>query len=409
MQFIQKRKLQKTNMLTPCINTILYKLFAGIKLSLLGFGLLMMAATTHAAWFSATGQAVVVNGNKEAARKEATEEAIKQALLFAGASVRSVSQMTNGLLMDEHLEIRANGEVNTIQLIDEIYEDGLVTVSIRADIFSQDAQCSAADYTKKIATTYFPVQFQAQAADGQIQDIGKVTALRLQLLIDKITTSVEISHVAPFVFDWHEANVPRESQALANKTNTQYIVNVVLNDISVDRFERSGFNPFKTENSIRSFDFTLSLVDGATGEELYRQSYESKAPWDFKFNDSIDVASEKFWRSQYGKNINSMLQKGITDLEEFAICQPTMGRVLAVANNQLQINLGRSHQVQQGDQLTLFNVKQITDNFGQEYRQFVLHPTTLVVRQVYNDTATVEAADRSLLGDVQPNDYVARQ
>ncbi|MDT0593776.1 flagella assembly protein FlgT [Glaciecola petra] len=409
MKIIEAHHQHGPILLKPFFLNILVGCFSFIRLSVISCGLLLIASTSNAAWFSATGQAVVVNGNKEAARKEATEEAIKQALLFAGASVRSVSQMTNGLLMDEHLEIRANGEVNTIQLIDEVYQDGLVTVSIRADIFAQDAQCSAADYTKKIATTYFPVQFQAQAADGQIQDIGKVTALKLQSLIDKITTSVEITHVAPYVFDWHMANVPRESQALANKTNTQYIVNVVLNDISVDRYERAGFNPFKTENSIRSFDFTLSLVDGATGEELYRQSYESKAPWDFQFTDSIDVASDKFWRSQYGKNIKTMLQQGVTDLEEFAICQPTMGRVLAVANNQLQINLGRSHQVQQGDQLTLFNVKQITDNFGQEYRQFVLHPTTLVVRQVYNDTATVEAADRSLLGDVQPNDYVARQ
>jgi hypothetical protein len=86
-----------------------------------------------------------------------------------------------------------------------------------------------------------------------------------------------------------------------------------------------------------------------------------------------------------------------------------MGRVLAVTNNQLQINLGQTHQVQAGDQLTLFNVKQITDTFGQQYRQFVLHPTKLVVRQVFSDTATVEAVDRSLLGNVQANDYVSRQ
>ena len=65
--------------------------------------------------------------------------------------------------------------------------------------------------------------------------------------------------------------------------------------------------------------------------------------------------------------------------------------------------------MQAGDRLTLFNVKQITDTFGQEYRQFVLHPTKLIVRQVYSDTATVEAADRGLLGNVQENDFVARQ
>jgi len=379
--------------------------------SVLGLLVILCIApcTVNAAWFSATGQAVVVHGDKEMARKQATQEAIKQALLFAGASVRSIQQMTNGLLMDDHLEIRATGEVNTIQLIDEVYNDGIVTVSIRADIFAQETQCSAADYTKKLSTTYFPVQFQAQTSDGQIQALGKVSALKFQELIQKLTPSMELSSIAPYVFDWHRSDVAKHAKALAHKTNTQYVVSIVIDDVSVERYTPSGFNPFRKEQSVRSFDFTLTLVNGATGEQLYRQQYESVAPWEFEFASAVDVSSQGFWRSQYGSQVQKMLQQSITDLEEFAICQPTMGRVLAVANNQLQINLGRTHQVQVGDQLTLFNVKQISDTFGQEYRQFVLHPTTLVVSQVFSDTATVEANDRSLLGNVQANDYVARQ
>jgi hypothetical protein len=369
----------------------------------------MVCQPAHSAWFSATGQAVIINGDKKAARAQATEEAIKQALLFAGASVTSVQQMTNGLLMDERLEIRASGEVNTIQLVDEIYADGIVTVSIRADVFAQDTNCSAADYTKKLSTTYFPIRFQAQAADGQLQQLGHATTLEFTDLVKRLTPSMEISHIEPYVFDWFASDVGKQAKFLASKTNTQYVVTIVLDDISVERFKRAGYNPFRGEQSVRSFNFTASLINGATGEALFQQTYESVAPWEFDFTQTVDVASQQFWRSQYGSNIKKMLQKAINDLEEFAICQPTMGRVLAVANNQLQINLGRSHQVQTGDQLTLFNVKQITDTFGQEYRQFVLHPTTLVVRQVYSDTATVEALDRSLLGNVQANDYVARQ
>lgn len=380
------------------------------KLLLSTLAILALApCSINAAWFSATGQAVVVNGDRELARKQATQEAIKQALLFAGASVRSIQQMTNGLLMDDHLEIRATGEVNTIQLIDELYENGIVSVSIRADIFAQDTQCSAADYTKKLSSTYFPIQFQAQASDGQIHDLGKVSALKFQELMQKLTPNMQVSDIAPYVFDWHRSDVAKQAKALAHKTNTQYVVNVVINDVSVERFTPSGFNPFRGEQSVRSFDFTLSLINGATGEQLYSQQYEGVAPWEFTFTSTVDVSSQTFWRSLYGRQVQKMLQQSITDLEEFAICQPTMGRVLAVANNQLQINLGRTHQVQVGDQLTLFNVKQISDTFGQEYRQFVLHPTSLVVSQVFSDTATVEASDRSLLGDVQANDYVARQ
>lgn len=372
-------------------------------------GLSTFPKDVYGAWFTATGQAVVINNDKNGARRDATEEAIKQALLFAGASVRSVQQMTNGLLTGDHLEIRATGEVNTIQLIDEVYEDGIVSVSIRADIFAQQTQCSAADYTKKLSSTYFPIRFQAQASDGQVHDLGKVTALKFKDMMDKLTPSMTISHIEPYVFEWQKADEMRQAQSLANKTNTQYVITFVIDDISVDRFESSSFNPFQGSSSVRSFDFTLSLINGATGQSLYSKQYESVTPWDYDFNKMVDVASQSFWRSQYGHNMQKMLQKSITDLEEFAICQPTMGRVLSVANNQLQINLGQTHQVQAGDQLTLFNVKQITDTFGQQYRQFVLHPTKLVVRQVFSDTATVEAIDRSLLGNVQANDYVSRQ
>ncbi|MFT5670580.1 MAG: hypothetical protein ACJA0G_001691 [Kangiellaceae bacterium] len=371
--------------------------------------ILQSTQLAQAAWFSATGQAVVINGDRNGARQEATEEAIKQALLFAGASVRSVQQMTNGLLMNDHLEIRATGEVNTIQLIDEVYQDGIVSVSIRADIFAQETSCSAADYTKKLSTTYFPIRFAAQASDGQVQDLGKVSALKFKEMMDKVTQSMTVSHIEPYVFEWQKADISLQAQSLANKTNTQYVIILVIDDISVQRFSASAFNPFQGSSSVRSFNFTLSLINGATGQSLYSQQYESITPWTYEFNKTVDVASQAFWSSQYGNNLRKILQKSILDLEEFAICQPTMGRVLAVANNQLQINLGRSHQVQTGDQLTLFNVRQVTDTFGQQYRQFELHPTTLIVRQVYSDTATVEAIDGSLLGNVQPNDYVSRQ
>ncbi len=381
-------------------------LFATLSLSL---STLLVSFPSYSAWFSSTGQAVIINGNKEAARKQATEEAIKQALLFAGASVRSVQQMTNGLLMDDHLEIRSSGEVNSIELLDEVYEGDVVTVSIRADIFAQEAQCSAADYTKQMASTYFPIRFEAQANDGQIQNLGEATALEFRKMLQELTTSMRVSHIEPYVFDWHYSDYQREANALATKTNTQFVISIVLDDISVERFMPNGFNPFKSEQSIRSFDFSLSLLDGASGDELYSKQYQSLAEWGFDYNESVDVASERFWRSQYGLNIEKMLQKSITDLEEFIICQPTMGRVLAVANNQLQINLGKLHKVKAGDLLTLFTVQNIQDTFGQEFQQFKIHPTSLIVQQVYNDTATVTSEDGTLLGDVQANDFVARR
>jgi hypothetical protein len=370
---------------------------------------LLLSTIAHATWFSASGQAAILNGDKTAAKQQATEEAIKQALLFAGASVRSVQQMTNGLLMDDHLEIRSSGEVNTLELIDEVYADGYVTVSIRADIFSQKSQCSAADYTKRIGTTYFPIRFGAQAADGQIHNLGAATALKLQEVFSQISTSLTLSDIEAYTLNWHNTNQERQATLLAQKTDVQYILAITLDDISVQRKHSNALAFWNKSSAVRNFSYTLTLLSGASGEELMRKQYQTSEEWEFDMAQSVDVNSNEFWRSRYGRAILKSLEETAIDLEEFAVCEPTMGRILAVANNQLQINLGKNQNVKSGDQLTLFSLNQVADSFGQEYKQFVLHPTPLIVTQVFAETATVTSRDRSLLGNIQPNDYVARQ
>ena len=370
---------------------------------------LTLGQTVSAAWFSATGQAAILNGDKTAAKQQATEEAIKQALLFAGASVRSVQQMTNGLLLDDHLEIRSSGEVNTLELINEVYSDGYVTVSIRADIFSQETQCSAADYTKRLATTYFPIRYGSQAADGQIHKLGAAAALKLQEIFSQISTGLTLSEVEPYTLNWHNTDQQIQASKLAQKTDVQYVLAVTIDDISVERNQANAFKFWEGEQAIRNFAYTLTLLSGASGEELMTKQYRTSEAWEFNMTRKLDVNSDQFWRSRYGRSILKTMQTSAIDLEEFAVCEPTMGRILAVANNQLQINLGKNQKVKAGDTLTLFSVIQIRDSFGQEYKQFVLHPTALVVTQVFAETATVTSRDRSLLANIQANDYVARK
>ena len=49
--------------------------------------LLLLAAPLHAQWYESTGVAAIKNDNNELARTHAIENALKKALLVAGASV----------------------------------------------------------------------------------------------------------------------------------------------------------------------------------------------------------------------------------------------------------------------------------------------------------------------------------
>ena len=121
--------------------------------------LIIPMGQTYAAWFEAQGQALVAGVERSEARRLATEEALKQALMFAGASVHSVQTLVNGLLQPQEFSIQANGEVNQLELVDEIWHEDYVTVRIRADIFAQAEQCVAAGFQKTLVTTYFPIQY----------------------------------------------------------------------------------------------------------------------------------------------------------------------------------------------------------------------------------------------------------
>ena len=140
---------------------------------------LLLFFITHSAdaqWYEAQGKSVIMQGNAERAKTLAIENALKKALLVAGASVSSVQKTVNGLLTQNEINIRASGTVNSFELVDENYEGNLVTVTIRADIFPQSKQCFSSDYRKSLLITRSNLMHREQAS------IGKIYALDNKLM-----------------------------------------------------------------------------------------------------------------------------------------------------------------------------------------------------------------------------------
>ncbi|MBT0584975.1 flagella assembly protein FlgT [Alteromonas oceanisediminis] len=367
-----------------------------------------LSGQANAAWFQATGQAEIVNGDKQYARQQATQEAIKQALLFAGASVTSVQQLTNGLLRDDRLEVRATGEVNEIELIDEIYHQDYVTVSIRADIFPQTAQCSAATYKKTVVTAHMPFTHRDQTKDGNLFALGGAAIDQLPNAFKRLTSNTLITDVIPERFNWDAAAVQAQVNQLATRTNAQFVLGITAEDVSVHRPEGSlAF--WRNTAPKRAFVIRARLFDGMNTELIMDKTYSAMAAWTFSKFDHVDVRSSEFWQSPYGKAIIDTFDAMAVDIDEMLNCEQAVGRVLSVNNNQLQINLGEQHNVQVGDTLTLFKSSEVIDPFGQRYLQHTVHPHQVIVRRVYASTATVSSVDDALLSNIQPNDFVAKR
>ena len=65
------------------------------------FNSLLFSTTTVAQWYTVQGSARTTGITSELAREMAIENALKKALLVAGASISSVQQVMNGLLTQD--------------------------------------------------------------------------------------------------------------------------------------------------------------------------------------------------------------------------------------------------------------------------------------------------------------------
>ena len=370
---------------------------------------LLCCFPAHSIWFEASGQAIIKNGNKDVARQRATQEAIKQALLFAGASVDSVQHMTNGLLQDDRLEIRASGEVNSIELIDEVYQDGFITVSVRADIFPQEVQCRASDYQKKIVTAWYPLKHQQQGAVGTMYDFGRVVADKLQQAFKQTSQYSQIKRVEPYYHYPEIAAGKKQALSLARKVNAQYVLFGEITEFAVEQQKSSALEFWNDDQSSRTFSLNIDLYNGTTGDVIMQQQHSINTAWDFDLHQKVGTNSQALWHSPFGLGVNSLLQDVAQQIDQSLSCLPAYGQVLQVSNGQLTVNIGSVDGVHKGDHLTLFQLSQFYDSQGKIHQQFNLHPAKVTVSQVFAQTAIVISASELPLANIQANDFVARR
>lgn len=369
---------------------------------------LLVTFSTWANWYEASGQAVIEGSDKAHARQQATQEAIKQALLFAGASVSSVQEMANGLLKDDRFEIRSAGEVRKVELVDERYDEGVVTVHIRADIFPQKITCSAADYKKTVVTSWFPVKHRSQAAIGGLHKLGQVLASQLRNELDTQGRYIRINDIYTDYLFVNNINNQQITQ-LASQQSSQFVLLAEISDLSMQSEESSAILFWQSDKHIRNLGISYSLYDGVTGVKIMHKQLTTRGDWPFKFNSQQDVFSANFWSSNFGKKSTTLLQQLALDLDDALACAPAYGKVLQVNGKQITINMGGQQGVEKGDTLTLLQLGSFYDGAGNTHYQYRLHPQKVKVTRLFSNSAIVESANGKPLGNIQTNDFVARR
>jgi len=366
----------------------------------------MPLTMAQAQWFEATGKSPLLNGDLDTARNLAVQDALKQALLFSGAQVKSIAQISNGLLTSDRFEVRSQGSVRDLQLVSETHHADHVIVTIRADILAQDSECSAANTVSKIALTKFPIRYRQQATTGGVFNLGQQTAAQLYQILNHHRGSFKATKLLDI-----EQNLTQQLGAietLSQHADTQYILTGELVDISMYKPKSKWFG-LSSHDPMRQFELALTLFDGNNSETVWQKSYATQGSWPDESTTLVTVKSNEFWQSPYGTAINSQLQLIASDLNEVLYCNELSGSVVNVDNQQLTINLGSSHGVKAGDKFNVYHNKQFIDNHGISRQTLVLNPSVLIAQNVNRNHTTVNVGDAMSYGDINVSDIVKKQ
>ncbi len=376
---------------------------------------LLWSFSASCQWYETQGHARIDETSVELARTKAMENALKKALLVSGASVSSVQQVVNGLLTQDQISIRASGSVNSIELVDEIHNNNLITVTIRADIFPQEKKCFAVNFKKSLLVTRSHLLHREQANIGEIYSIDKAVMSKLSKKLNKKSAFTRTSNILNNITEFSRLNnslasdeIAQLTQSLSEKTDSQYIMFSEISNISFDKEATNSWLFWQQGVYPRNFAITLHLYNGLNGELVWRENYQNTAPWTFSKRIKVDVNGNIFWRSEYGQMIDNIIEQAVKDIDENIMCEPSRGKIIQVNGNQVTINLGRDHGLKIGDEFTLLHLTHFTNNSGKSYTGFNVSPYKVKITKLTRQTAVATTPDAHLFGNIQIDDLAVR-
>ncbi|WP_024873239.1 flagella assembly protein FlgT [Tolumonas lignilytica] len=377
--------------------------------------LCIISLPLQAAWYKTIGSAAIINNDEEYARQQAIQDALRQAMLKAGASVSSIESLSNGALTRDDFQIRANSEVRQYQLLDEEIRDERIFVHVRSYIVADRSGCSGGLYAKNISLIRFNWQHKDDARYGQIYDLNKAITRALFERLGQ-QRQIFVTHnwldnnlgVEPGKLHQGDSAFAQQIRSLAEQTNSQYMLFGSITDASIQKPEQgildNVFPGTWFRNPLRHFTLQLYLYDGLTGQLLEQPFYQTQAHWTFDREAVVDPASQDFWQSSYGLEITATLNRINEELKGRLQCERPTARIIRVDGLDYHINLGKTNGLKVGDRFHILHKADFTDTDGQEHPLRNAASGTMEVSKVYAENAVLRPLSQYAPGNIQVND-----
>jgi len=381
------------------------------KVFLISSLLVLVMNVAEARVVEAQGSARIVNDDTDAARQQAIQNALQQALLMTGSSISSVQSIVDGVLSSNQTQVSASGDVERVNIIREEVRGGRLIVMIQAEIWNRESSCNKDQYKIAISVVPFELSNREHGAFGQIWELGKVAANRFTREISSRSERIHVNHTLSRNAGLNDAlkrlnleYLGSMSREIGLANDSQYVLFGLFNDLSVEEQQR-GWGLLDSDYR-RNYALTLYLMNANSGELMTRARVNDIQPWTYQRNESVDVAANEFWNQPFGAALMTGLEDLAAGVREQLRCEPTRGRVVWQQDNQLQFNLGRQHGVNVGDKLKVVHPSNFVDAEGIYRQKWQVSPFTVEVTQVHHNSAIAEYNEEGILTNVQINDWV---
>jgi hypothetical protein len=316
------------------------------------------------------GQAPIV-GSVNYARQQALEDAMRQASLRAEAHVVSTQLMTKGVMQQDDIKLKSQANVKNVEVLWEGAEQGIYSVTIRADVKAMQMCQKGNSLRKAVAVTGFGLVSPKQTSLGQLQNIEQDLA---RVFINTLNDSgqmhaLDASHIGLYENPAFAPSVQNQqrhlttSMTLAQNLGAQYIVSGIVRGLDTLSTVANNVEPEESwlslvgltdEPTDRQFAVDVFVHDGFSGALIFSNSYATQGKWNLDRMANVRFASPAFWKSNYGHAVKDLLAGAIDDVSMSLRCQPFMAKIIKTEGKRLHIEALAGAGIRPGDKFSIY-------------------------------------------------------
>jgi hypothetical protein len=315
------------------------------------------------------GQAAISNGMPLLAKKQALQDAIRQASMQSAVDIRSQTSVNQNSVSLDTMSMRTAAAVSNTKVIKEWTADNIYHVVAQVEL-SADSACSS-HYRKRIIATAFPLVKQEQVTGYETQDLSGGIPREINNLLTESgdfigsnATNINLYPRADLAPELQDRTAYRLSKVMqiATSNGVQFVLSGVIRDLEVESTEyMRGAGPLAFAKSLvrdvvarRGIGIDVYVHDGLTGALLFQQRYVDDVIGDVWIPATYTVGSERFNSTSTGNKISQIMERASADIRQSLSCYPFATRIIEIKDNKVVIDAGAQEKLSVGDQLVVY-------------------------------------------------------